>query len=197
MQRNSYLLTCDIHSKRAIFCKQILEYVGFNVILVKCIPHPNKVLSNKLSMIHIFNLIKENKDEWGYIFEDDINLLKDIKLKEIIQYESISKYMFYLGCCVIYGANHYMRNSETIYENPVVMVNGMVRGAHAYALSKEGVDKLLSFLENYENYEYMDMILEKFTEIYPANVIQYNLESYIRGHRGIFFQDRIKFPSSI
>ena len=40
-------------------------------------------------------------------------------------------------------------------------------------------------------------ILEKFTEIYPANVIRYDLESYIKGHRGLFFQDRNRFPSTM
>ena len=43
----------------------------------------------------------------------------------------------------------------------------------------------------------MDMILEKFIEIFPANVIRYDLESDIKGHRGLFFQDRKQFPSSI
>jgi len=55
----------------------------------------------------------------------------------------------------------------------------------------------LSFCEDFTDWEYMDMILEKFSEKYPTNVIRYDLESYLHGHRGIFFQDRDRFPSSI
>ena len=43
----------------------------------------------------------------------------------------------------------------------------------------------------------MDVILEQFSVLYPANVCRYDLESYIHGHKGILFQDRHKFPSSI
>ena len=44
---------------------------------------------------------------------------------------------------------------------------------------------------------YMDMILEEFTLINPALVCRYDLESKRKGHRGIFFQDRCQFPSTI
>lgn len=43
----------------------------------------------------------------------------------------------------------------------------------------------------------MDVILEAFAAIYPANIVRYDLESYISGHRGVIFQDRNRFPSSI
>jgi len=43
----------------------------------------------------------------------------------------------------------------------------------------------------------MDVILEQVSRVCPANVCRYDLESYIPGHRGIFFQDRKKFPSTI
>ena len=43
----------------------------------------------------------------------------------------------------------------------------------------------------------MDMCLEDFVKKYPANVIRYDLESYIKGHRGIFYQDRRSFKSLI
>lgn len=38
---------------------------------------------------------------------------------------------------------------------------------------------------------------ENFSIQYPANVVRYDLESYISGHRGVFFQDRKRFPSTI
>ena len=40
-------------------------------------------------------------------------------------------------------------------------------------------------------------ILEKFTLQYPANCVRYDLESYIKGHKGIIFQDRMRFASEI
>jgi hypothetical protein len=195
--RKAFVLTCDPSSARSLFSKNILEKVGFNVIFFKCIPNDNKVLSNKISMLKIYEIIKNGDDEWAYVFEDDINILQDIDITEIIQYELISTHFFYLGVCIP-NYNHYeLFNNVQIKGHRINMVTGGVRGLHAIALSKLGAKKLLAFEQNYKNYQYMDMILEKFSEKYPANVVRYDLQSYIYGHRGIFFQDRIRFPSSI
>jgi hypothetical protein len=44
----------------------------------------------------------------------------------------------------------------------------------------------------------MDCILEDFASVYPANIVRYDLISPLHpGHRGILFQDRQKFPSTI
>jgi ABC-type uncharacterized transport system YnjBCD ATPase subunit len=44
----------------------------------------------------------------------------------------------------------------------------------------------------------MDCILEKFSEIYPANIVRYDLISpQEKRHRGVLFQDRLQFPGSI
>jgi hypothetical protein len=195
--RNSYILTCNSSSERTLFSKNILEKVGFNVNLIQCIPNENKVLSNKYSMIKIYETIANGPDEWGYVFEDDINILEDIDISEIIQYEKISNHFFYLGVCIPNYNKYYLTNKIKINNHEVSIMKGGVRGLHAIAISKSGAIELLSFLKNYINYEYMDMILEKFSEKYPANVVRYDLQSYIYGHRGIFFQDRNKFPSSI
>ena len=56
--------------------------------------------------------------------------------------------------------------------------------------------ELLDFSKQ-SNEPYMDVILSNFSLKYPANIVRYDLESYIPGHRGIIFQDRNKFPSSI
>jgi hypothetical protein len=45
--------------------------------------------------------------------------------------------------------------------------------------------------------QYMDVCLEHFTLKYPANVVRYDLSWRGTGHRGAFFQDRLRFPSSI
>ena len=194
-KRISYVLTCDENTERSQFSKRVLEHVGFHVNFIKCIPDDNKVLSNKKSMLHIYEMVASGNEEWVYIFEDEINILEDIKLDEIIKYETISSIFFYLGVCCY---NVLSRNKEHKIENKdVTIVSGNVRGLHAIALSKDGANELLKYSQDYENTEYMDMILEKFSEKYPANVVRYDLESYIKGHRGIFFQDRLRFPSTI
>ncbi len=219
--RKAYVLTCNQDSPRSQFSKEVLEKVGFDVIFFKALPHKNPVMSNKLSMLKIYDIIaNENGNEhasieenhgWSYVFEDDINVLSDdIKLDEIIEYENLTTNLkfnnlfFYLGTCIP-NPNKYisLQSNESklpikIRDHQVNAVKGNVRGLHAIGLSKEGARQLIEFSEKkYPHYEYMDMILEKFSEIHPAMVIRYDLESYIRGHHGIFFQDRKKFPSTI
>ena len=72
----------------------------------------------------------------------------------------------------------------------------MVRGLHAIGLSKNGAKELLEYSQKSSKI-YMDMILEEFAQLNNPNMVRYDLESYISGHRGIFFQDRNKFPTSI
>lgn len=197
--RNAYLLTCDENSDRAKFSNNILEKIGFNVNIIKCIKNENKVLSNKNSMIYIYELIANGNDDWGYVFEDDINILENIDIKEIIEYEKISDIFFYLGLCVIDSNNdkYSYLNKKKINNHDVTIIKGNIRGLHSIALSKYGAKELLSFLKNYEDFEYMDMILEKFSEKYPANVVRFDLEYKNTGHRGIFFQDREQFQTTI
>ena len=200
--RNAYLLTCNENSERTKFSIDVLEKVGFNVIIIKCLFNENKILSNKESMISIYNIIANRKDDWSYVFEDDINILEDIKIEEIIKYEKISDMFFYLGLCV-YNNENITLNKEKINNNDVTIVKGNIRGLHAIGISKKGVHELLSFLNDYNDYntnidyQYMDVILDKFSEKYPANVVRFDLESNTPGHRGIFFQDRDKFQSTI
>jgi hypothetical protein len=103
---------------------------------------------------------------------------------------------FYLGACMNSDVEREIHTTQ-INNHDVAILKGGVRGLHAIGISKYGAGELLSFSENMSDYIYMDMILEKFSEKYPANLIRYDLESYIEGHKGIFFQDRNKFPSSI
>jgi RIO-like serine/threonine protein kinase len=204
--RKCYVLTSDIDSDRGIFCKNILETIGFEVILFKFIPYETiekdisindkKVLSNKLSMLEIYKLIANGNDNWVYVFEDDINILEYIEIDEIIEYEKISNMFFYLGLCCM-NNNKNISTPNEINNHIVIQVSGQIRGLHAIGISKQGAKELIDFTENYENFIYMDMILEKFSEKYPANVVRFDLQSYIKGHRGIFYQDRERFPSTI
>ena len=193
MNRTAYVLTMDPLSERAIFSKQILENIGFHVVLVDVIRHPNKVISNKISMQSIYKTIAIHH-EYAYVFEDDLNIHEPIKLNEIIEYESISDMFFYLGMCeYTQPAKH---TGIKIKTHNVYSKQGYVRGLHAIGISNRGAKKLLSFSMK-QSEEYMDIILEHFSLLYPANVVRYDLQSYIPGHRGILFQDRRRFPSQI
>uniref|UniRef100_A0A6C0I0R8 Glycosyltransferase n=1 Tax=viral metagenome TaxID=1070528 RepID=A0A6C0I0R8_9ZZZZ len=194
-QRKAYILTCDETSNRSQFSKSVLENIGFNVIFFKCIKNENKVLSNKISMQAIYEIIANGQDEWVYVFEDDINVLEDIKIDELIEYENISKTFFYLGTCGFENINN-LYHPTKINGHEVAIVKGLVRGLHAIALSKDGAKELLEYSSNSSEI-YMDMILEEFSQIHNPNLVRYDLESYIQGHRGIVFQDRDKFPTTI
>jgi hypothetical protein len=196
MSRNAYLLTCDPNSERTKFSKNILDEIGFNVILFQAIPDSKPLLSHKQSMISIYNIIANDLlNEWSYVFEDDINKLEDIKLDEIIEYEKISNKFFYLGICK-YGEDTLCETEHTINNHKVYSVSGSVRGLHALAFSRVGMIDFIDFLKNF-SLEYMDVILELYTLKNRSNVVRTDLESYISGHRGIIFQDRNKFTSII
>lgn len=193
-KRFGYILTLNPESERSKFSKKILENIGFDVIFIKAIPNNDNVLSNKLSMQYIYNLIIDSDNDYSYVFEDDINVIEQISLNEIIEYEKISEMFFYLGLCE-YDSN-VENTGYKIKDKDVYKKSGFCRGLHAIGLSKNGAKQLLNFSNNTTE-RYMDVILENFSKIYPANVVRYDLESYINGHKGIVFQDRNKFPSEI
>jgi hypothetical protein len=175
----------------------VLENIGFNVIVVNAILHSDKVLSNKISMMHIYNMIQNSHEEWAYVFEDDINVVEPIHIHEIIEYEKISQMFFYLGCCMMNDGETLQNTGYTINNKPVIKICGGVRGLHGIKISRYGTTKLLEFINTSTN-RYMDCILEDFSRIYPANIVRYDLVSpQIYGHRGVLFQDRHQFPSSI
>ena len=194
--RKAYVLTCDVSSERALFSKSVLEKIGFDVVLFPAIPDQNRVMSNKKSMMAIYDIIAKGEDEWGYVFEDDINVMEDITLGEIVEYETISSMFFYLGVCD-YGTKKTRVCDVKINDHRVTIVQGQVRGLHAIGLSKRGAGELLGFIHNNWHIAFMDLCLEEFSKVHPANVVRFDLESYLTDHRGIIYQDRIRFPSSI
>jgi len=193
-QRKAYILTCDPKTDRAQFSKNILEHIGFDTIFFTAIPHENKVLSNKFSMMKIYDLISKDTDEWSYVFEDDINILENTTIDQIIEYEQISTMFFYLGVCIYGGTVKKIVHEKKIDNRPVRIVKGQIRGLHAIGISKHGAAELLKYAQK-STEEYMDICLENFSIDHPANVVRYDLESPFKGHRGLFFQDRRKFPS--
>ena len=195
IKRKAYLLTCDENSERAIFCKNLLTKIGFDVTFFKAIPHENPVISHKQSSLEIYRLISIGEDEWVYVFEDDINVHYDITLEEIVKYEEISngKSFFYLGCC-IYKELIYPVSDLKINNHKVGIANGNQRGSHAMAFSKTGANKIFE-LGNLLLLNDIDVIHDIYTSFYPTYIIRYDLESYIEGHIGVFYQDRNKFKA--
>lgn len=193
--RSAYLLTCNPNSPRCIFSKNVLESIGFNVILFMAIPDANPLISHKKSMLEILKIASETDENWTYIFEDDINVLGNVALNEIINYEMISDDFFYLGMCK-YGHVPMVQTNYAIEGHPVYKVSGCVRGAHAIAMSKHGAKNFLKFAENF-TIQYLDMLYELYTLLKPANVVRADLQSNVHGHLGAIFQDREKFPSII
>jgi len=88
------------------------------------------------------------------------------------------------------------RNTFLIDDHLVYQKKGYVHGLHAIGLSKSGATELLNF-SKISKQAFMDVVLQEFSDLYPANIVRYDLCSYIGGHRGIIFQDRDRFPSTI
>ena len=194
--RSCYLLSGNPDAPRTQSSKEVLERIGFQVNLFHYIPHENPILSNKISFLQLYELILQGEQEWGYVFEDDVNILESITLDEIVRYENISTHMFYLGACIIDDALEVQYSSDKVNDHAVALVQGNVRGAHAVALKKKAIVELLDLTKTVET-DYCDVVLEEFTKLHPAPLVRRDLKSYIEGHRGIVFQDRNSFPSII
>lgn len=194
IKRKAYLLTCDENSERAIFCKNLLTKIGFDVILFIAIPHENPILSNKLSFLEIYRLISIGDDEWVYVFEDDINIHYEPTLEEIVKYEQISndKTFFYLGCCIT--SKLLMNGKILINDDNIGIMDGEQRGSHAMAFAKEKINDLYIYAKESLD-EDMDVIHDNYTKNNPTYIMRYDLESYIKGHIGTFYQDRKQFKS--
>lgn len=202
--RDAYLLTTNFESPRTKNAISVLEKVGFNVVLFKAIPHHDKVTSNRISMQEIYKKILDtSENDWNYVFEDDIEVVKPIKIEEIIEYEQISENIMYLGLCED-TPRHNKREKLDIKINDydIYKTSGDTKGLHAIGLSKNGCKLLLEYANskrmNDDFYKFMDCILGiEFIEKYPATIVRYSLNGQIRGHKGAFYQDRIHYPSTI
>lgn len=199
--RTAYLLSYNPSADRTKFSYELLSKIGFNVKIVKTIDNDCVLLSNRLSFEYIYNLILNSNDYWGYVFEDDINLIEDISLNEIIEYENISNYFFYLGCCCKLH-DGVRKTKHTINGHDVYSISGNARCLHAIGISKQGARTILNLSKAWMPYEptkfAFDNLFDDFTQSNPTNIVRYDLKSsQHENHRGVLFQDRIKFSSDI
>lgn len=194
--RHAYLLTTNVKSERTIYSTKILKQIGFIVNVVQHTPHLNPVISNRLSMKKIYEIIINSGLSYAYVFEDDIDIHENITLDEIIKYEKLSDQFFYLGICEDRGHTTVTDTQYSISSHKVMSISGNVRGLHAIGLSNIGAKNLLAF-SRLSAHIYMDMVVEDFSRLHRANIVRYDLQSKIPGHRGIFFQARDKFPTTI
>ena len=194
--RHAYLLTTDTNSDRTLFSARVLKKIGFVVNIIQHTPHTNPVISNKLSMNNIYDIIVKSGLRYAYVFEDDIDIHENITLDELIMYEKISDQFFYLGICENKGPTTVTDTHYSVCSHKVMSISGNVRGLHAIGLSNSGAKNLLAF-SRLSPHIYMDMVLEDFSKLHRANIVRYDLTSKIPGHRGLFFQARDKFPTTI
>lgn len=195
--RNAYVLSCNFDSDRTNFSCNILKDIGFNVIKVLCIPHENVLQSNRLGHESIYKQILKSKQDWGYVFEDDINVIEGIKLDEIIEYEKISKNIFYLGCCIL-NPHTLKKTKHKIRNSYVYNVKGQSRCLHGIGISKDGCKNLLNFSKTWRSPHAFDSCVDDFVSIHSANIVRADLESpQYKNHLGFLYQDRLRFPSEI
>ena len=200
--RNAFVLTGNINSPRYCFVKNLLSKIGFTVVPVIYIKMKNKdgALSNKVSMLEIYKIITASPQSWNYVFEDDINTtIKHLTLEYIMEYEKASDNFYFLGICE--PRPKIIKSNNYIHKKMLVKKKGFVRGLHAIGFETNKITKFINYI-NSENrlskIRCMDQILEGYSRENPANVARYDLKSpVIKGHKGIFFQDRSKFKSMI
>lgn len=93
-KRVAYVLTKSYKPDRFKYCKNILENIGFNVIAIHYIIHNDKVYSNKISMLAIYDFITKSNNDWSYVFEDDIGIKINLSIDLILGYEKLKRTIF-------------------------------------------------------------------------------------------------------
>lgn len=201
-QRKAHVITTNTCSPRFMYSLKTLQKVGFSKIIpIDPIKYGNgdelsKVMSNKKTFLYSLEKFINDRDEWLYIFEDDIDAHNDVSMKDILELEKKSALFFYLGIC--FPINKSIRTPPSCG-----------RCAHAMAFSKRGAQELLKFEKTStkklqtqniaRNEPYFDVIIEGWcNENGKFNVLKQNKMSPENvGHRGAFFQARKQFPSTI
>lgn len=224
LERTGYLITVDRNAPRAINAAKVLQRSGFTVVAVTAIPAKSKRRSCRLTMSKALKLLIAADDEWGYIFQEDIARNEwTTTLPDIVNYEKADPDYVYLGVCMDWHgtppsiSSHHHSNEIGKY----VVACG--KCAHAQGVSKQGAKKILSWFKQQDDAytqkansiagwdktpegeaaglddrsfdaPVMKMCLKHGG--YPV-VKNSEVSPWDRSHRGLFYQDRKEYPTTI
>ena len=205
LARIAYLITVNGTSPRTVRSQQILESVVFQVELELAPPamDDDKVYSNKLAHLAAFTKIQaDTSREWGYIFEDDIELVGKSKGNWT------NKISFSVEQDLVNGIEK--QNPNYVYLG-ICAMNPCTKQccgkcAHAYGISRAGVDLLVKYDQYFvalprhgESPTYMDVVMNQWClKMGGFPVLHGNLPSlHVAGHYGAFVQDRTTFKTMI
>lgn len=100
---------------------------------------------------------------------------------------------FYLGLCE--SCRKKIITDYKINNKKIWMKKGNVGGDYAYCISKRGITHFLNFYPH-NNSKYLDVILEKISIHYPANIIRAELMSpFTKSQAGIFYIDKNNYKN--
>jgi len=195
----AYVLSMDKDSLRSKHTEKTLNTVGFKVEYITPQTRGNaisdKLWSNKMAFLNLLEkYLESNSTSWLYIFEDDITAHSGTSLQDIRDIEARSTKFVYLGIC---------GTSVQFFLQSWTLQNQGKCGtcAHAMGFSRKGAQEFMAFSQ-----EKTDMNATNFDVVVAAwclslggfPVLRFDLRSpQIEGHRGVFFQDRLKFATSI
>ena len=195
--RRAYMISTDKNSNRSLWSHKLLSSIGFNVQVI--IPDYNFKLepaaSLVLNVLNIFDICLSSSQDWCYIFEDDIDINKNVTLDELTKWETEASMLFYLGICLD-GINK-KHQIDTKY-GPQVSTCGHC--THAFVINKIGIhdfiNKSFTKPKNYIDKMLLNWCKNKqFGFLVPE--LKSPSKSKISGHVGYFYQNRQIFESGI
>lgn len=195
----AHVLSMDAGAPRARHTANALAAVGFQVVFVAPsaggLTIADKVLSNKRAFLDALERhLQGSPAAWLYLFEDDITAHRGIYLPDVQATESRATHFMYLGIC----------GPRVRAEWPLLKSGGRCgRCAHAMGFSRAGAAAFLAFNRNntdaYTHGMYLDVMVEAWClSLGGFPVVHFDRAApHEPGHRGVFYQDRRKFPTGI
>jgi hypothetical protein len=208
IQRTAFVVSVsngsDARSQRT---EILLSDLGFIVKFVKPFDldvikasYPNESIEQTKVLSHmttVLEIMKTAKEEWIYVFEDDIAHHEYVTLSSIVAHERTSTRMFYLGVCS--GGWNWPWNWP--WNSPECTREKCCgRCAHAMAFSATCRTEFLSFVESglAPPSNYFDVLFEAYCLANDGfEVYGYEGKGQEGGHRGGFYQDRKEFKTGI
>ena len=197
MSRKAYVLTLDENSRRARHVKEIFDIVGMEVVYCDAIQNENKRVGHRRSMLEILKKVQDSKEDWAYIFEDDVQFYEYIGPPRLKKFEALAENFYYLGC---FSQSKPEKTDEVIDEEiPVYRIKkDFARLSHAFGISKEGAKILLEASDEFPevSFGFDELLWRVFYKESPIVVMGDYQSEQRRGEYGIAFQDRWEFSDN-